>query len=105
MAGRARTVEETDADAPRRWLDQRGDRPAGRSHPGPTVVLALAVMILAGGLLIGRVKVRFPEFKGQGERRAPERIALSEVRVLRIALEQFRRDCGRYPTLRVISLF
>jgi general secretion pathway protein G len=54
------------------------------------VVLILAVMALVGGLLVG--KVRQADF-GLG----PAAAAREDLQVLMAAVEEFRKDCGRYP--------
>jgi general secretion pathway protein G len=68
-----------------------GRRPA-------TLLIALGVLIVAGALLLGRTTLYFPAYdrvaKPLGMR------ATNEVRVLRIALERYRADCGHYPTQR-----
>jgi general secretion pathway protein G len=58
------------------------------------LIAAIGVLLFAGALLIGRAGVAFRAPKA----RTREDIAQDEVRVLRIALERFRIDQGRYPT-------
>ncbi len=58
----------------------------------PVVLLGLTVLLMVVGLmLIGRVKYVYPV-------ETPQLIAGKDLKVLRIALERFRRDCGRYPS-------
>jgi len=59
-----------------------------------TILMIVAVLVIVGGLLLGRASYRF---------RTPAKIqscavADRELRALRIALERFCRDCGRYPS-------
>lgn len=58
------------------------------------VVFILAVMVLVGGMLAGRAKLRFQPSRKQ----TPVEVASKELRVLRSALDVFRNDCGRYPS-------
>ena len=58
-----------------------------------SIFLILVIMVIVGGMLIGGVNLRFPS---RGNRN-PEAIAARELNNLRIALEHFRQDCGRYP--------
>ena len=67
----------------------------GRS-PG-TVAMVLVVMIIVGGMLIGRVNQTMP--KSKKKQKDPVATAQKEVGVLSMALEQFKTDCGRYPTV------
>ncbi len=65
--------------------------------PGQSpVIIGLMIMILIilGGLVLGRANMA-TKFDG---RTARERRAEKELRALRIAIERFRIDCGRYPT-------
>ncbi|MGQ9661085.1 MAG: type II secretion system protein GspG [Kiritimatiellia bacterium] len=59
-----------------------------------TAVLILLVMLVLGGTLVAKItnpaKV--------SERKSPHEVAISELRVLQVALEFFQRDCGRLPS-------
>jgi general secretion pathway protein G len=57
------------------------------------IILALAILALVGGLLVGRARRRYDPPR----KRKPEAVAQKELNVLRTAVEQFRRDVGRYP--------
>lgn len=61
-----------------------------------TLLFVLAVMIVVGGMVIGRAKPRFHPSR----KRSPGKVAAKELRVLCIALDRFRRDCGCYPETR-----
>lgn len=66
-------------------------------NPGQNpVIIGLMIMTLVvlGGLLLGRVNMAS---KHTG-RTSQELRAERELRALRIALERFKLDCGRYPT-------
>jgi len=76
----------SDEDSPFTFDFRLGNKPSN-------VILILAVMVVAGGLLIGRVSSRFSPAGGG----TAESAARRELDVLRIAVERFRRDCGRYP--------
>jgi len=58
------------------------------------VIFILAVMVLVGGMLAGRARLRF----GPLRKRSPLEVAGKELGVLKSALEVFREDCGRYPS-------
>jgi len=58
-----------------------------------TFFAVLAAMLVCGGLLLGRLHVRYPG-RSPSDRQAK---AAKELGVLRVALERFRSDCGRYP--------
>ena len=65
----------------------------GRKPSG--ILLVLVGLILVGRLLLSRVDYRF-----SGRARRPKAyVAEKELDVLRIALDRFRADCGRPPTL------
>lgn len=69
--------------------------PAFRFGRKPSnLFLAVAMLVVAGGLLLSRVYYRAPTIKP----RVPEATAARAVRNLKIASERFQRDCGRYPT-------
>jgi len=61
-----------------------------------TLLFVMAVMIVVGGMVIGRAK---PRVRPSGKR-SPGKVAAKELRVLCIALGRFRRDCGCYPETR-----
>lgn len=63
-----------------------GRRPLG-------VLFILMVMALLGGALVARVKKATFSL----QKPPPAAVARKELAVLRIALDDFRRDCGRYP--------
>ncbi len=67
--------------------------PVGRkpSH----VLLILVFMIFLGVFFVARTQKTPPQ---NTEIQLPEELAERELRVLRIALEHFRQDCGRHPT-------
>lgn len=59
------------------------------------LVIVMAVMLVAGVLLLKRVKLGPPS---TDRRRA--RLAQDNLAVLRAALDQFDKDCGRHPSPR-----
>jgi len=63
-----------------------GQRPA-------VLACVLVILLLVGGLLVTRVQTRLRPRR----ERSPVFVAQDELNVLRLALEQFRRDCGGYP--------
>jgi general secretion pathway protein G len=80
-----------DADRQRRALLDNNIRPG----QNPTIViLMILVLVILGGLLIGRMNMSAKIAR----RPTREMRAEKELRALRIALERFRIDCGRYPT-------
>ena len=97
LLGRKRQVK---ADRRRRDTDEEDGRQKmltptfapGRS--ASTVIFGLAALVVAGGLLVARLSSRLPTPKS----RSRAAIATRELRVLRIALDRFHADCGRYPT-------
>jgi general secretion pathway protein G len=60
-----------------------------------SVILILAVMAVVGGMLLSRSRRTAPTERME----PPENVAGRELDVLRIAVEQFRQDCGRYPEM------
>lgn len=83
---------EHDAEKQRRALVYNDIAP-GRN---PLIIgIILMVMIVVGGLVIGRANMIAGIKAG---RLARIRDSEDELRALRIALERFREDCGRYPT-------
>ncbi len=66
---------------------------SGRRKP-MHVALPLILMIIVGALLLGRVGRKMQE-SGRTRR---ELVAMGELEAIRIGLELFRHDCGRYPT-------
>lgn len=60
-----------------------------------TIVFAVAVLVIVGGLLLARVAARFGS---ERPRRSRGLVAAEAVAVYRAALGQFHRDCSRYPT-------
>lgn len=89
---RERVRIERKADRERRAL---GHPPEFRPGRSPLfLILAIGVLLFAGALLIGRVGVAFRA----PQARTREDVASDELRVLRIALERFRIDQGRYPS-------
>ncbi len=87
---RARIAREADKRRKRR-LEIPG---AGRRSPAVLFGVILVLMI-AGGLLVGRLNQTVTPVSTP---RTREHIAHDELRSLRIALERFRIDQGRYPT-------
>jgi len=59
------------------------------------VLLALAAMVVAGGLLVGRVKLRGAKYTPE---EPPENVAQRELDILFDAAGRFRTVNGRYPT-------
>ena len=57
-------------------------------------LLLVAVLAVLGAMLVGRTRHAFP----RRPRADPLALAAEEVGVLRTAAENFREDCGRYPT-------
>jgi len=66
------------------------DAAIGR-RPG-AMVLVVIVMLVLGGLLVSRLRVR-----SAGTTTGRVLTAQRNLQTLRIALERFRMDCGRYP--------
>lgn len=58
------------------------------------LLFILIIMIVVGGVLISRVDFKLQSVK---KKRNPNVVADKELQNLRIALERFYRDCGRYP--------
>ena len=87
---RAKDRIRRDANRARRTLGAPAP-PMGRkpSH----MLWILLFMIVFGALFVSRTQ-KAPTTK---KLRLPEEKAESELRVLRVALEMFRRDCNRYP--------
>jgi len=80
-----------DAEKQRRALFHTDIRP-GQS---PAIIILMAlVMIILGGLVIGRANMA----TRLNNRPTLEMKAEKELRALRIATEWFHKDCGRYPT-------
>ena len=65
------------------------------NNKSTTMLIALAIIIVAGGLLLWGA-FRIP--KDTSPTRSRIDIAEDELYVLRVALELFKNDCGRYPT-------
>ena len=59
------------------------------------IILMILVLVILGGLLVGRMNMSTQVSK----RPTREMRAEKELHALRIALERFREDCGRYPTV------
>jgi general secretion pathway protein G len=95
---------------PRPWKQTALGRHAGRSERnrelegGVTdflsrrkpsqLIIVLGVLVVVGALLLARVGSLYqPDRK-----RTPELVAMRELDAMRVALERFRRDCGRYPS-------
>lgn len=57
-----------------------------------TILISVAILAVAGGILIGRAKTT-----GVSVRKTPQMLCLDELNIFRVALEDFRRDCGHYP--------
>jgi general secretion pathway protein G len=74
-----------------------GPRIPGGRRPS-TLLIVMAVMTVLGALLVGRTNTKFPKFD-RVQKTSGERVA-KEVRALRVAVERFRQDCGRYPSER-----
>ncbi len=66
---------------------------AGRRSPAVLFAI-LMVLLVTGGALISRIT----ETTAPAQPRTRDMIAHQDLRVLRIALERFRIDQGRYPT-------
>ena len=81
-----------DADKQRRSLLNNSSIRPGQ-NPG-IVILMILTMVVLGGLLISRMNMSTDLSK----RPSRELRAEKELRALRIALERFHVDCGRYPT-------
>ena len=81
-----------DADKQRRSLLNNSSIRPGQ-NPG-IVILMILTMVVLGGLLISRMNMSTDLSK----RPRRELRAEKELRALRIALERFHVDCGRYPT-------
>jgi len=60
------------------------------------IVFILAVMVIVGGMLAGRAKLRFKP----APKRTPVEVASKELGVLDSALQFFHDDCGRYPSVK-----
>ncbi len=58
------------------------------------VAIPLVVLIVVGALLLGRVARE----TGKPSRTRREFVAMGELEAIRIGLELFKHDCGRYPT-------
>ncbi|MFO7870036.1 MAG: type II secretion system protein GspG [Kiritimatiellia bacterium] len=86
--------------AVRASLEAGGERdgtsmPDFLTRPGPaTAAMMLVLMVVVGGLLLGRSKL---SVTGTGESKRIARAARN-IKTLKIALENFRRDVGRYPS-------
>ena len=81
-----------DAERKRRSVLNNNIRP-GQS---PTIIiLMILVLVILGGLLISRMNMSAKV----STRPTREMRAEKELRALRIAVERFRVDCGRYPTV------
>ena len=66
-----------------------GQRPGG-------VLVVIAVLLIAGGTLLGKVR-RLPPSRPL-PKPTPAAMAREELRILKAALEDFKRDCRRYPS-------
>ena len=80
-----------EADRERRSISSINVRPG--QNPA-IMVLMILVLVILGGLLIGKANMtekisRLPSRELRAEK---------ELHALRIAVERFRVDCGRYPT-------
>jgi len=83
---------ERDAEKQRRALLNTDIAP-GRN---PVIIgMILMIMVVVGGLVIGRANMVAAIAAGS---QARIRTADNELRALRIALERFKGDCGRYPS-------
>lgn len=89
---RSRELIRQDAERVRKHLMQV---PAGLVRQKLSMLAGILIgMLLLGWMMVGRVKA--PPGRVAGG--SPLATASRELDVLRIALEQFRRDCGRLPT-------
>ena len=70
-----------------------GFRFAPGRHP-VTLVAVVFAMLMVGGMLVSSINK--PERHGT-TRASPTLRTFDELTALRIAVERFRRDCGRYP--------
>ncbi|MBT3193672.1 MAG: hypothetical protein HN341_14085 [Verrucomicrobia bacterium] len=80
-----------EADRERRSISGISSRPG--QNPS-VVLLMILVMVILGGLLIGKANMSTKVSKLPTR----EMRAEGELRALRIAVERFREDCGRYPS-------
>jgi len=87
---RAKDRIRRDADRERRAFGAPAP-PMGRkpSH----LLLILGFMVLVAVIMFARTRER----PARRAKPLPTQVAESELQVLRIALERFRRDCNRYP--------
>ncbi len=89
---RMRDKIERDAERERRTIQNYAIRPG----QNPAIIgLMILVLVIMGGMLVGRVKT----IATQPSRPTREMRAEKELHALRIALERFNQDCGRYPTV------
>ena len=82
-----RPIEDNDTGLPPILIANSGRSPR-------TALIALALLILAGGALILQSMKTL-----QPDQSIPHRVltATREMQAMRIALERFKADCGRYP--------
>ncbi len=66
---------------------------AGRRKP-LHVAIPLILLVVVGALLLGRVGQEMSE----PSRTRRELVAMGELEAIRMGLELFKHDCGRYPT-------
>jgi general secretion pathway protein G len=66
-------------------------------HRPLVVTFFLVLMIVVGAAVVSRLGVG-PAARQTRQHRSPHSIAVKELGALRIALERFQIDCGRYPT-------
>ena len=57
-----------------------------------SILISMAVLALVGGVLIGRVKTT-----AVAARKTPQMLCQEELNIFRVALDDFRGDCGHYP--------
>ncbi len=89
---RAKARIARDADRQRR---ERSLSPVAETHRRPmTVLLALGILSVVGSILVWQSSTAF---KQTAPGRSREDIAEDELYALRVGLELFRHDCGRYP--------
>jgi len=82
-----------DADRKRRAMSTLDFKPGGK----PAVMVGLVVVMMMVGWALIRRTDEVTQISGLVTR-CPLVKAMSELKHLRVALELFKRDCGRYPT-------
>lgn len=85
-----RLAREADRERMRTFVSalRPGQRPGG-------LMVVIAVLLIAGGALLGKVR-RLPPSRPPPKPTSTA-VAREELRILKTALDDFKRDCGRYP--------